>query len=142
MADVAPRCWLMSLNDEFTVEQFYDYLSQGKLMGAKCGDCGRLLVPPRPVCDKCFSQKMSWVELSPRGKILTFSEVHVANDEFQPIAPYVVAVVQLEDNVRLGGIVKGARRTDIKIGDPVVLEIDRKRSQKWPYWPRYYFTRA
>jgi len=129
----------MSLKDEFTIERFYDYLSQGKLMGTRCVGCTRLLVPPRPVCDKCFSQKMRWVELNPRGKILTFSEVHVANDEFQPFTPYVVAIVQLEDGVRLGGIVKEAKRTDIKIGDPVVLEIEKERSQKWPHWPKYYF---
>lgn len=132
----------MSSRDEFTVERFYDHLSQGRLMGAKCQDCGRLYVPPRPVCSDCFSQRLRWKRLKRRGKITTFSEVHVSNEEFQKIAPYVVAIVQLEDGVRLGGVVRGATRKQIEVGDPVVLAIDRRRSKAWPHWPRYYFTKT
>ena len=132
----------MSSKDEFTVERFYDHLTQGRLMGAKCDNCGRLFVPPRPICSTCFSQRLRWKRIRRRGKITTYSEVYVSNDDFQKIVPYVVAIVQLEDGVRLGGVVRRVTRREIKIGDRVVLGIDRKRSKAWPHWPRYYFTKA
>ena len=48
----------------FTIEQFYKFLQQQKLMAGKCVKCGKIHLPPRPMCDNCFGLEFEWVQIS------------------------------------------------------------------------------
>ena len=76
----------------FTVEQFYKHVLEGKLLGAKCRRCGKVHLPPRPLCNECFSKEFDWVELPPYGTLLTYTVIHVAPPQFQAMAPYTVGI--------------------------------------------------
>ena len=54
---------------DFTIKSYIDYLSEEKLMGSKCKDCGASYVPVRKLCTKCNSTNMEWSEMSGKGKI-------------------------------------------------------------------------
>lgn len=131
----------MSEKAPFTIEQFYKYVEQGKLMGGKCKKCGTIYLPPRPVCNKCFSKDFEWVEISPRGKLLTYTIIHVAPVQFQSMVPYAVGIVQLEKGLKIPGMIKGVKHEKIKIGMElqIVFEKSSAKSSQWPQWPRYYF---
>ena len=124
----------------FTIEGFYAHLSQGKLMAARCKTCGSLVFPPRPICPKCLSTDHEWVELRGRGRLLTYTVIHVAPPQFQPMVPYIVGIVRLEDGVNMPGMIREADADKLKIGMEVELVVEAgETATGWPTWPKYYF---
>ena len=127
----------------FTIEQFYKFLEQSKLMAGKCQKCGKTHLPPRPLCDNCFSQQFTWVEASTKGKLLTYTVIHIAPEQFQHMAPYVVGIVQLENGAKLPGIITNATQEKIQIGMNLTVDFTAcDNTQTWPQWPRYCFKPA
>lgn len=72
-----------------------------RLEAGKCKQCGHISFPPRLVCTKCRSKSFETVQLSREGKILTFAIIRVGPDKFSKETPYVVAIIELNDGVRL-----------------------------------------
>ena len=67
------------------------------LKASKC-HCGKVCIPPKtrcPLCGKIMDQN----ELVNRGKVLTFTTLHVAPEGFTP--PIRVALVQLDDGPKV-----------------------------------------
>jgi uncharacterized OB-fold protein len=126
----------------FTIEQFYKQILQGKLVGGKCKKCGKIHLPPRPLCDNCFSKEFEWIELPHKGKLLTYTVIHVAPTQFQGMAPYAVGIVQLENGVNIPGMIRVAPE-QIKIGMQLTIDFGTcAETQPWPQWPRYHFKPA
>lgn len=127
----------------FTIEQFYKHIRQGKLLGGKCKKCGKVHLPPRPLCDNCFSKEFEWVELPKLGKLLTYTIIHVAPIQFQEMTPYAVGIVQLEKGIRIPGMIRGIALEQIRIGIDLAMDFEAcEATQAWPLWPRYYFKPA
>jgi len=127
----------------FTIEQFYKHVLQEKLMGGKCRKCGKVHLPPRPLCDNCFSKEFEWVELPQKGKLLTYTVIHVAPTQFQGMTPYAVGIVQLDDGVKIPGMIIGVAPEQIKIGMSLTIDFGESGTiQQWPQWPRYFFKLA
>jgi uncharacterized OB-fold protein len=123
----------------FTVEQFYKHILERKLMGGKCKKCGKIHLPPRPLCDNCFSKDFEWVELPQKGTLLTYTIIHVAPTQFQGMAPYAVGIVQLENGINIPGMIRAAPE-QMKIGMQLTMDFGTcAATQPWPQWPRYYF---
>ena len=130
----------MSEEATFTIEEFYKHILQGRLMGGKCKQCGKVHLPPRPLCDNCFSNQFVWVELPHNGKLLTYTVIHVAPTQFQGMAPYAVGIVELEDGSRIPGMVRGVAPERIKVGMPLTIDFGTcAATQTWPQWSRYFF---
>lgn len=49
----------------------------GKMLGTRCTNCSRVLVPPRPVCGICAARTGEWVEVGPTGTITGFTVVEI-----------------------------------------------------------------
>lgn len=130
----------MSTQAPFTIEQFYKFLAQGKLMAGKCLKCGKMHLPPRPLCDNCYGQEFEWVEVSGKGKLLTYTVIHVAPPQFQALAPYAVGIVQLENGLKIPGMISGVPQEQLKIGLDLTIDFGAcTTGQAWPRWPRYCF---
>jgi len=125
----------------FTIESFYKFVGERKLMAAKCEKCGEVMLPPRPVCTKCFNQDFKWVELKPKGRLLTYTVIHVAPKQFEALTPYPVGIVKLEGGPQLLGMIRGVEPDKLKIGMPLTLDFEKPTSSQtqWPTWSRYYF---
>ncbi len=89
-----------------------------QLAAARCASCGTIAFPPRTVCRKCRGQKFESVKLSNEGKVLTFTIIRVGAERFSKQTPYAVAIVELNDGVRL--------TTQIADVDPEKVEIGQK----------------
>jgi len=127
---------------DFTIEQFYKNIGQKRLMGGKCRKCGKIHLPPRPLCDKCFSTEFEWIELPKTGRLLTYTIIHVAPTYFQNMAPYAVGIVQLENGVKIPGMIKDVPHDKIKVGMSLKIEFEetpQTQQTQWPQWPRYHF---
>jgi uncharacterized OB-fold protein len=130
----------MSTQEPFTIEQFYKFLSQGKLMAGKCQKCGKIHMPPRPLCDNCYSQQFSWIQVPGKGKLLTYTIIHVAPHHFQALTPYAVGIVELENGLKIPGMIQDIEQERLKIGMELTLDFGTcNQPQQWPVWPRYCF---
>ena len=123
----------------FTIEEFYRCAGDKRLMAARCSKCGELLLPPRPMCAKCLSTDLKWVELRKRGELLTFTVIHVAPTKFQSMAPYIVGIVKLKDGLKLPGMVRGIEPEEIEVGMELEVDFDTTLPSQWPMWPRILF---
>lgn len=114
-----------------TIDQFYEHGRAGKLMGLKC-EAGHVTVPPRHSCSVCQSTQLQVLELSGRGSVVSFTEVHVKTKEFPVATPYILSLVSLEEGGNLLGIVDGSP-TKLEHGTKVgVVFRDVGEKQKWP----------
>lgn len=88
-----------------TVPRFWREQPQRyRLLGSECGVCGSIHFPPRSVCPKCRRESIGRItqrQLSGRGSILTATVVHQPAEGFELQAPYVMAIVELEEGCRL-----------------------------------------
>jgi acetyl-CoA C-acetyltransferase len=56
--------------------KFYEGLDEGKFLGMKCPECGRIEFPAYPVCNECGHIGNEWVELSGNATILEVYEIY------------------------------------------------------------------
>jgi scaffold protein (connect acetoacetyl-CoA thiolase and HMG-CoA synthase) len=106
------------------------FLSEDRLMGAKCGKCGAVSVPPRPICIKCHGSEMDWVEVKGKGKLAAFTCIAIGppfmiKEGYDRKHPYVSGVVELEEGVKVVGRIEGVdggKPETIRIGTPVKVE--------------------
>jgi len=129
----------MSENSSLTIEQFYKFIGEKKLMAVKCRRCNSLILPPKNVCPKCFSTDLEWIKLKERGKLVTYTVIHVPPIQFQSIAPYAVGIIELEDGPHLLGMIREVKPDKIKVGMDLVVDFDTNLPSQWPLWPRYFF---
>ena len=112
---------------EFTIKSYIDYLSEKKLMGSKCKDCGETYVPVRKLCTKCNSLNMEWIEMSGKGKIVAFTSITVGTPFFVEkgygrTKPYCFSVIKLDEGPMISGQLIGvdeSKPDTINIGMPV-----------------------
>jgi uncharacterized OB-fold protein len=123
----------------FTIESFYAFIGEKRLMAAKCSKCGTLFLPPRQMCTKCFSTDLKWTELKKKGKLLTYTVIHIAPKQFESMAPYAVGIIKLEDGLKLPGIIQNVKPEEIKVGMNLEVDFNTTMHSEWPMWPRYFF---
>ena len=82
---------------------YWDGCAEHKLLIQACADCGRHRFPPGPVCQDCGSRKLDWIEASGRGRVFSWIVVHhpVPREVYAGEVPYVVAIVELAEGVRM-----------------------------------------
>ena len=87
-----------------------------RLQGRKCQDCGNLSFPPRLVCQKCKSRLSEPYEFKGRGKLYSYTIIYQAPDRFDPMVPYAVGLIDLEEGVRITAQVTDVLPEDLVIG--------------------------
>lgn len=123
----------------FTIESFYSLIAERKLMAAKCKRCGKLLVPPRPMCTDCYSKDLEWTQLKGEGKLLTYTVIHVSPKQFESMIPYAVGIAQLTEGPQLPGMIRDIKPDKIRVGMKLRVDFDTALPSEWPQWSRYYF---
>lgn len=88
---------------------YWEAARAGRLLIQQCVACGAHQFYPRRHCTACFAPEPEWREASGRGTLHTFSVIHrSANPEFSDDTPYVFAIVELEEGVRMATRIVGA----------------------------------
>ena len=94
---------------------FWDALRDEQLLIQRCGGCGALRHPPRPMCPRCNSLEWDTVTASGRGRVFSFvMPQHPRYPWFE--YPYIVVLVELEEGVRLVSNLGGVAPGDVEIG--------------------------
>lgn len=107
-------------------EEFWSHCADERLCFQVCGSCGRWRHLPRLFCAGCGSADWSWNEASGRGQLYSWTVTHQPSlPQFLPDVPYVVAVIELEEGVRMVSHLRGTDPEQLELGLPVTLEFDR-----------------
>ena len=115
----------MSEENIVTVNKYFNYLKEQKLMGSKCPKCNNVDLPARRMCSKC-QEEATWIELSGKGKIKAFTVISVgtpimAQHGYDRKHPYIFTVAQMEEGPMVSGLMTNAKEYEenpdkIKIG--------------------------
>lgn len=98
------------------VNDFIDYLEQGKVMGTRCKDCGLAFFPPRADCHQCLKSHVEWFEVSGTGKLISYSKLEYAPVGFGEDLPYCIAVLDYGDYKVFGRIADDVPEEEIRVG--------------------------
>jgi uncharacterized OB-fold protein len=109
---------------------FWEEAAEGRLSIQKCGGCGALHHPPRPVCPECHSLELAPVQMSGRGTIYSRIQVHypppIGFDE-----PPIIALIDLEEGgVRLISNIVDAKLEDVANDAPVTVDFEKTAKGK------------
>jgi len=140
------RFILPDTQDE-SVKPFWDGTARGQLLVQRCADCGRMRIPPRPMCPDCRSLANEWVPLSGRGRVWSFVIPHPPLlPAYTELAPYNVITVELDEDPSLrlvGNLVASADAPlnsvdphSIAIGEPVRVVFAVVDDVHLPRWVR------
>ena len=100
-----------------TSAPFWDGLKEGVIKLQKCNDCGVWVFYPRSRCSNCLSDSLDWREVSGNGTLYTFTIARQpTSPHFSTEVPQQLAVVELDEGVRLTTTLVNVREADIKIG--------------------------
>jgi uncharacterized OB-fold protein len=110
--------------DDPDTAPFFEAALRQELRIQSCSNCGRLRFPPRPMCPWCHSLQSEWQRQSGRGRIWSFAVPHPPLlPTFAAEAPYVVAVIELDEDARIRLVGNIVREVDGSIGAVPTTEI-------------------
>jgi uncharacterized OB-fold protein/acyl dehydratase len=103
---------------------FWEGVRRGELLFQRCADCGQVRHPPGPMCPECRS--LQWEAMSSAGKGIVFSFVRHFHPNIPPFEPgHPVALIELDEGVRLVSDLVGIASEDVGIGLEVEVEFNR-----------------
>jgi uncharacterized OB-fold protein len=103
---------------------FWDAAKQHRLVLQRCLDCEKAIFYPRAVCPHCMSDRIVWFDATGRGTIYSFTVIHRAPAQFADGVPYVVALIDLAEGVRMMSNVVDCPPSDVRIGAEVEVVFD------------------
>jgi len=96
---MVPLTFLYNYRVGAYMEKYLEGLAEKKILGVRCAECGRVLLPPRSACGACHTRPDEWVEVKPTGTLENFTVGHVAydNGEIKDLAePVIIGMVRLD----------------------------------------------
>ncbi|MBW1989330.1 MAG: Zn-ribbon domain-containing OB-fold protein [Deltaproteobacteria bacterium] len=69
---------------------------KGELWGTRCPECGKVFVPPRKSCPRCFGQQTSWEKVGPGGTVVTYTVARKKREAIPEDVPVVFALIRLD----------------------------------------------
>jgi len=104
---------------------FWQAANNGKLMIQYCRDTGEPQFFPRPISLANGRRNLEWREVSGKGTVYSFTNTFSAWAGHEDRTPYLCALVELEEGVRILCNLYEVKAEDVKIGMPVVLQWER-----------------
>jgi len=106
-------------------EPFWNATREQVLVLPWCTDCDRPFWFPREVCPRCLGSKIEWRPSPGRGQVYAHTVEHkpVMLDAVFGDAPYCIALVQLDEGVRM--------MSNVVELDPLAVEVGQRVSVRW-----------
>jgi uncharacterized protein len=113
---------------------FWEGTARGELRIQQCGGCGALRHPPGPMCPQCNETKPKHVVASGLGEVYSYV-VHHHPPVPGHTLPFVIALVELEEGVRLLAELVEVAPDDVRVGLPVRIGFVRVDDElTMPVW--------
>ena len=109
---------------------FWDACRRGQLLIQKCDRCDEFQFYPRGICANCWSEDIRWVTASGKGTVWTYTVTYQNRTPgFAEDVPYVLALVELEEGVRMFTNIIECQPRDVSIGMPVEVTFVQANNQ-------------
>ena len=102
---------------------FEEFSGGGVLKGCRCKQCGEIIYPIRNVCLNCYNRDLEKLDLSRKGKLYSFTIVHMPSEHFQP--PYAIGWIELPEGIRVFSQIRGWEERPLKTGMDMELSIEK-----------------
>jgi uncharacterized OB-fold protein len=105
---------------------FWAGCREHRLLIQRCAGCGAFRYPPGPVCPHCRARGADWVQSAGRGTVYSWIVVThpVPKEVYAAEVPYVVALVELEEGVRMASNIVGCAPAEVRADMPVEVLFD------------------
>jgi len=104
---------------------YWAALKERRLILKHCRDCGRHHFYPRSLCPHCHSDALQWSDARGTGSIYSYTVARrPAGPAFKADAPYVVAVVELDEGARMMTNIVTDDVESVRIGQRVAVTFD------------------
>ena len=109
---------------------YWDNCRRGRLLIQKCDSCGEYQFYPRGICADCWSNDIQWITSSGKGTVWTFTVTYQnGTPGFAEDVPYVLALVELEEGVRMFTNIVECNPRSVTIGMPVEVTFSQATNQ-------------
>lgn len=119
------------MSEKPSIESYLKNIQEEHFKAYKCVDCGAVIAPPSGSCYSCGSSNMEWTEVSGKGKLISFTVIHVAPDEFTEEVPYYIAIIELPEGTRISARLLGfdpLKPNEVKLGIDLKLDYEKGKS--------------
>jgi uncharacterized OB-fold protein len=110
-----------------TTQPFFDAARDHRLVLPRCPRDGFFFYP-RSRCPRCWGDDWEWETVSGRGEVHAFTVDRVGHDPaLGPMAPFAIAVVELEEGPRMTADVVDCDVDEVRVGMPLevcFLDVD------------------
>ncbi|MCY1519413.1 hypothetical protein D9M68_541630 [compost metagenome] len=100
--------------------QYRQALDQGRFLIQRCTGCDRAVFYPRMICPHCGADSLAWITPDGRGTVYSTTVVRRKPDAG---GDYNVALVDLQEGVRLMSRVEGLAPEAVRIGMAVRAQV-------------------
>ncbi len=116
-------------------QPFWDAAKRHELLIPHCTGCNRYFFYPREACPSCLSPDWVWSRVSGRARLYSWTTVFQPGDmRFAEEAPYVYAMVQLDEGPRMIGNVIDVDAEDFLSPDNVNIRLEAVFEDVTPEW--------
>lgn len=106
-------------------EPYWEAARRGQLRLQFCPDCQRHVFYPRLYCPHCAGAALEWVDACGRATLYSFTEVRSnAPSSFLDRMPFIIAIVDLEEGVRMMSGLVEYQPDAVQCGMPLELTFD------------------
>jgi uncharacterized OB-fold protein len=103
---------------------FWEGAAEGELRIQKCNHCGALRFPPGPACQSCDAYDRGHVVAAGTGTVFSYV-VHRHPPVPGKELPIVIALIDLDEGVRMVGEVVDVADTEVRIGMRLHVDFNR-----------------
>lgn len=114
---------------------YWQQAAVGRFVLPKCRECKRFHHHPRPWCPYCWAADLDWQEPSGKATIVTYTVVRQAPSPAFT-APYVLAIVELEEGPRMMANVIECNVDEVRVGMAVEVVFESRGNLALPQFRR------
>lgn len=117
--DIIDIGWMRIITSDYA-RFFWEGCKAHELRIPKCAACGNVWFYPTPRCTRCLAPAGEWIVASGEATLYSWTSVYrplVAG--VRDTLPYLVAVVELPEGVRMMANIEGATEEELRDGMPL-----------------------
>ena len=104
-------------------EPFWEATRADTLKAQRCDSCQMFVWYPRDFCPECLGADLTWVQLQGTGTIYSFNVMRKpGNPMMGDEVPYVVALVDLDEGIRMTTNIVGVDPESVSCDQRVVVD--------------------
>ena len=105
--------------------RYWEAVAAHRLEIQRCDRCGRFVFYPRALCPHCHGDRLTWTGIGGHGTVYSFTvSRRAATPSLAERVPYVVALVDLDEDVRMMSTIATDDVDAVRIGEPVTVAFE------------------